>query len=94
MDRYKLLVLLLTLGVFLGCSTPEEKKPTADQMVLTGLYYEDHQPITLTIEGGLITSISREVTGETPIYYISPGLIDHQVNGYLSHSFWTFLLFG
>ena len=74
MDGYKLLILLLTLGVFLSCSTPEENEPTAEQMVLTGLHYEDHQPITITIEGGLITNISREVTGEKPIYYLSPWL--------------------
>ena len=57
-------------------------------MVINGLYYADDLPISVVIEDGLIKEISRSVEGnETPEFYLAPGLIDHQVNGYLSHSF-------
>jgi N-acetylglucosamine-6-phosphate deacetylase len=87
MHIYKLLALLLITRVFIGCSTPENKPESTDQMVITGLYYADNQPITLTIEDGIISDISRAVPAQPPTHFLAPGLIDHQVNGYLSHSF-------
>lgn len=74
--------------VFFSCKTPENNSLTAEQMVINGLHYEDGQPVAVTIEDGLIKSISREVDQNTSLsHYLGPGLIDHQVNGYLSHSF-------
>lgn len=80
--------LLSLLGVLYCCITPEDNSQTAEHMVIEGLYYADRLPIAVSIENGLIKSISRTVDeNETLTYYLGPGLIDHQVNGYLSHSF-------
>ena len=86
-NLYRILGILLTIGVYFSCAKPEKNEQVTDQMVLTGLYYLDNQPIAITIEDGLIKDISRDVEVEASTHLIAPGLIDHQVNGYLSHSF-------
>jgi N-acetylglucosamine-6-phosphate deacetylase len=73
----------------MGCqdsnSVPDN---SIDKIIVEGLYYADSLPIKVTIEQGIISKITREPIGEgSERYFISPGLIDHQVNGYLSHSF-------
>ena len=79
---------ILLFSVFYSCDKPENNLPSADQMVVTGLFYQDSLPIAITIEDGKIQQISRpEQADENLKYYLAPGLIDHQVNGYLSHSF-------
>jgi N-acetylglucosamine-6-phosphate deacetylase len=57
-------------------------------MKIQGLYYADGMPISITIDHGMIEKIERPASiGEDSLYFLAPGLIDHQVNGYLSHSF-------
>ncbi|GJM30650.1 MAG: N-acetylglucosamine-6-phosphate deacetylase [Cyclobacteriaceae bacterium] len=57
-------------------------------MIIQGIYYTDGLPISVTMENGLIKEIDRPTDiGTDSLYYLAPGLIDHQVNGYLSHSF-------
>ncbi len=54
------------------------------------VFYADGQPITIKIKDGKISDIIRnpkERINTKGIIYVAPGLIDHQVNGYLSHSF-------
>ncbi len=54
------------------------------------VFYADGQPITIKINDGKISDIirdSKERKITKGIIYVAPGLIDHQVNGYLSHSF-------
>jgi len=76
------------VAVIFGCSDPENHQSSAEQMIIEGLFYADGNPIAITIEDGLIKSISREGVDPADLqYFIGPGLIDHQVNGYLSHSF-------
>jgi N-acetylglucosamine-6-phosphate deacetylase len=80
-------IVLLSV-VLLGCDKPGNKPQNVQQMVLTGLYYADGLPISVTVKDGVISDISRSVAGGDSLeYYLGPGLIDHQVNGYLSHSF-------
>ena len=74
--------------LFFGCMDPENHQTSAEQVIFEGLYYADGQPIYITVEDGVIKAISREVSESfNSEYLIAPGLIDHQVNGYLSHSF-------
>ncbi len=73
--------------IALSCVNPEDNPTPAEGMVVTGLYYADSLPIAVTIQDGFITSISREVDDSVTGYFLAPGLIDHQVNGYLSHAF-------
>ena len=54
------------------------------------VFYADGQPITIKIKDGKISDLirnSNERINTKGIIYVAPGLIDHQVNGYLSHSF-------
>ena len=49
-----------------------------------GLFYLDHSPVRVEIWNGKISNIIRieELTDRSNPLYISPGLIDNQVNGY------------
>ena len=87
---YRLVFLSILNSILLmGCqdsnSVPDNN---IDKIIVEGLYYADSLPIKVTIEQGIISKITRAPIGEgSARYFISPGLIDHQVNGYLSHSF-------
>lgn len=66
--------------------------PPPDTAVTTveGLFYLDRAPIAIEIAEGRIQRIVRKERLSDPSLattFIAPGLIDHQVNGYLSHSF-------
>ena len=54
-----------------------------------GISYLDHSPISIEIKDGIITEIIRlkELPENTPGFYIAPGFIDNQVNGYAGVSF-------
>ena len=62
-NLYRLLGILLTIGVYFSCAKPEENEQATEQMVLTGLYYLDNQPIAITIEDGLIKDIFKRCSG-------------------------------
>lgn len=49
-----------------------------------GLSYRDHAPIRIDIRDGKILNITRieKLSSNSTKYYIAPGLIDNQVNGY------------
>ena len=49
-----------------------------------GLFYLDHSPVRIGIRDGRISGITRldALSDDTRRLYISPGLIDNQVNGY------------
>lgn len=58
--------------------------------VVEGIHYLDRSPVSIEIEDGKIFRIVRKDKLSDPALantYIAPGFIDHQVNGYLSHSF-------
>lgn len=66
--------------------TPKE----ITEKIIEGIFYLDNSPIAITIKNGKIAHIQRKEKLENPALsktYIGPGLIDHQVNGYLSYSF-------
>jgi len=59
-------------------------------MQVEGISYIDNNPISLDIKGGMIHQISSVNAQDERAgcsVYIAPGLIDHQVNGYVGHSF-------
>jgi len=82
--------LCLFLCTNLHTQSNADNKMKVKKMVIEGLFYTDHQPISIEIEDGKILRISRIEKLSDPEMegiYIAPGLIDHQVNGYLSHAF-------
>lgn len=59
------------------------------QETVTGILYSDKKPVAITITGGRITGIRRlkKLPDENRSFYIAPGLIDNQVNGFAGVSF-------
>jgi len=58
--------------------------------VIEGLFYLDGKPISIEIIDGKISKIIRKETLGDPTssnFYIAPGLIDNQVNGYMGVDF-------
>lgn len=58
--------------------------------VVEGIHYLDGSPVAIAIRDGEISRITRKDQLNDPLWsstYVAPGFIDHQVNGYLSHSF-------
>jgi N-acetylglucosamine-6-phosphate deacetylase len=56
---------------------------------IAGINYLDYSPVSVEFEEGIITKVERINAlseGKNPLY-IAPGLIDIQINGYLSISF-------
>jgi len=58
-------------------------------MIIEGISCLDHSPIEIETEGTLIKSVKRlhKLSDNSEPFYIGPGLIDIQINGYLSVSF-------
>ncbi len=56
---------------------------------IQGINYFDYSPVSLKIKDGVITNIDRinAISGNHKPYFVAPGLIDIQINGYLSVSF-------
>ncbi len=56
---------------------------------IEGINYLDYSPVSVEFEEGIITKIERNNAlseSKSPLY-VAPGLIDIQINGYLSISF-------
>jgi len=59
------------------------------QTKIEGLDYLDNKPVSIEIKDGKIVSIEQldKLADESKAWYIAPGLIDNQVNGYGGVSF-------
>lgn len=57
--------------------------------IIEGIYYYDNLPVAIEIQNGTISKIKRlnKLSAKTEPYYLAPGLIDIQINGYSSVSF-------
>lgn len=79
MNRFRFLLCLLYIPL-LGQSQVKS---------VEGLFYIDQQPVSIEFAYGLITKITRidKLSDTSSKFIVAPGFIDHQVNGYLSHSF-------
>jgi N-acetylglucosamine-6-phosphate deacetylase len=64
-------------------------KPMNSSGRIEGIYYLDHSPVAVEFENGLIKKVERikKLSGNGEPFFIAPGLIDIQINGYLSVSF-------
>lgn len=71
------LILIMVVNISLG------------QTKIEGLYYLDKKPVSIKIKDGKIVSIQHldRLADESKSYFIAPGLIDNQVNGYGGVSF-------
>ncbi len=92
------LIVPILLGLFLipfgdknDRSINSSERMTVNQkQILEGIFYLDNSPVEISIENGIITNIQRkDKLSDLSLSktFIAPGLIDHQVNGYLSYSF-------
>lgn len=54
-----------------------------------GIYYLDHSPVSIEFEDGFITKVERlnKLSDNKKPLFVGPGLVDVQINGYLSISF-------
>jgi N-acetylglucosamine-6-phosphate deacetylase len=54
-----------------------------------GIHFETGKPVRIDISGGIITDISKTNAAGllSDKYYIAPGLIDNQINGYIGVDF-------
>lgn len=59
------------------------------QSTYTGLNYYDNSPVSIGVENGIISEIKRlkKLPDTSKPFFIAPGLIDIQINGYSSVSF-------
>lgn len=75
-----ILILAFVLGAFY---------PAGAQEVIEGLSYLDNKPVAVTIKDGKIVSVKkiRKLKAGNENLYLSPGLIDNQVNGFVGVSF-------
>lgn len=82
MKNLKILFLALTLICHTGINAQN------DTTKISGLFYLDEKPVTISISDGKIAKIERISTGvDSSKVYIGPGLIDIQINGYMGVDF-------
>ncbi len=61
---------------------------TKDSITVEGLLYLDNTPVSIKIVDGKIAKITRIISESSlPEFYVAPGLIDIQINGYMGVSF-------
>ncbi|SOD94813.1 N-acetylglucosamine-6-phosphate deacetylase [Spirosoma fluviale] len=61
---------------------------SADPLILSGIHYQTHEPVDVTVASGIITDIhQREQVSEEALAFIGPGLVDIQVNGFAGVDF-------
>lgn len=81
--------IIFLFAIMLSC-TEQKKELMVTNSIMDTLYYADGKPISIEIKDGKITKLIRKPKNSNPLdgaIYVAPGFIDHQVNGYLSHSF-------
>jgi N-acetylglucosamine-6-phosphate deacetylase len=59
------------------------------QFTITGIHYATGKPVKIEVQDGLIRSISETYPGKKDAMnlFVSPGLIDNQINGYANVDF-------
>ena len=60
---------------------------TDSTAVIEGISFADNQPISISIKNGKIVKISKKTGNSSPKYYLAPGLIDLQINGFMGVDF-------
>ncbi|MBD0777553.1 N-acetylglucosamine-6-phosphate deacetylase [Maribacter sp. ANRC-HE7] len=77
-------IILLIIFVFTGIGKIE----TTKSMKVEGISYLDNKPVTLTIKGDRISTITQSLKKNTETkIFMAPGLIDVQINGYMGVDF-------
>ncbi len=56
-------------------------------LVFEGIYYADNHPISVSVKNGKIIKISRKTKVAANKFYLAPGLIDLQINGFMGVDF-------
>lgn len=82
----KLLILTGTFSLLISASLLQAE--TGDTLSLKGRFYLDSQPVSIEVADGKIVQVKHLSSRDhVPDAYISPGLIDVQINGYLGVDF-------
>ena len=84
-----ILRIIFLFGLIISCADNKKEMNTYNSGMDT-LFYADGKPISIKIKDGKIEKLIRNSVKDVETagaIYVAPGLIDHQVNGYLSHSF-------
>ncbi|MCF6297019.1 MAG: N-acetylglucosamine-6-phosphate deacetylase [Flavobacteriaceae bacterium] len=91
MNRLFNILKIITLTSLIVNCTEQKKELNTSNSGMDTLFYADGKPITIKIKDGKIDELIRSNSDKNykteGAIYVAPGLIDHQVNGYLSHSF-------
>jgi N-acetylglucosamine-6-phosphate deacetylase len=84
MKLIKCITIVFISGMIYSCSDQQENGNYVE-----GLSYLDEQPLRIEIEDGRIKSVAhiKELSDPQSNYYIAPGLIDNQINGFMGVSF-------
>lgn len=83
------LKIVFLYALMASCSENKKGLEVTDSVMDT-LLYADDTPISIEIKNGKIAKLIRKPKNRNTLkdaIYVAPGFIDHQVNGYLSHSF-------
>jgi N-acetylglucosamine-6-phosphate deacetylase len=81
------LVCILFTGVGISCSGEREKKTgetgSKTPHYVEGIHYLSGEPVRIAISDQKITAITAVPEPDTtPVFYVAPGLIDMQINGF------------
>jgi N-acetylglucosamine-6-phosphate deacetylase len=82
----KLTLFIIMAGI---SSAFGQKNNVSDAYTIEGIHYLDNAPVSVVIKDGKISSINRieKLGNETNRFFIAPGLIDNQINGFAGVSF-------
>jgi N-acetylglucosamine-6-phosphate deacetylase len=87
--RFVFIILTLFLTMAITSSSLGQKKNVSNEYTVEGIHYLDNSPVSILIKDGRISSIKRidKLQDESKRFFIAPGLIDNQVNGFAGVSF-------
>lgn len=80
--------IIIPLLLFFLFSSLNMKKSKTQSFDIVGYWYQNSKPVNITVSKGKVSAVTYlSGTEKVPDYYIAPGFIDNQVNGFAGVSF-------